>query len=644
MLPVEQPFKTYTGLDGKPLDNGYVWFGQPNQNPVTNPVTVYWDAAGTIPAAQPLRTMNGYILRGGAPANVFFDGVYSELVLDAKKRQVFFVRSSDEFSITAAIATFLNNVTGSVGASLIGFIQAGANAIARTIQDKLREVSVSITDYPSLRAAIDALPAEGGVVDIPVGRFPAGTWTYDTNSMTKANVTLRGKRMPGLSANADRLEGGSVIEGRFNVFADNFAIENIGFDFGKYVMDTSYAGYDSLTANHPNGGTWDAFAFGQPNEGNPLPPRRGFRAENVIGLLSRPGSLGHAMLMEGIDGGFVDNVVGVYGVHAVVFKSKNIRGGAVAGWMASTDNVIFKSDTYAAGGNISLATVECRTYAPNCAPWSTPSPAKYGVYLNPATASFDGPIQIGAVKVYGADRGVYISGDANFAVTDVQFGSLLADGYTGAMTVALDFITCRAQRIQIGSLIANNAIAGVQWNASSLADNAQHQVSIGTCKLTNISGFAVRAQTYGRIRIDTLEMTNCAQAYLCDDAARLMIGSETLIGVTQKWGSTAPALSGAWSNFGTGNSTFDVGFKNYGVHIKGLVAAGASPSGTIASLPAYLRPTEDKRFPGYLNAAGARSFALIGVGNSTGTIQLNDNTAPTAGNYVSVDGVAWQHW
>lgn len=43
MLPVESPFKTYTGLDGKPLNNGYVYFGLPNQNPITAPVTVYWD-------------------------------------------------------------------------------------------------------------------------------------------------------------------------------------------------------------------------------------------------------------------------------------------------------------------------------------------------------------------------------------------------------------------------------------------------------------------------------------------------------------------------------------------------------------------------------------------------------------------------
>ena len=31
MLPVEQPFKTYTGLDGKPLNNGSVYFGLPSR-------------------------------------------------------------------------------------------------------------------------------------------------------------------------------------------------------------------------------------------------------------------------------------------------------------------------------------------------------------------------------------------------------------------------------------------------------------------------------------------------------------------------------------------------------------------------------------------------------------------------------------
>lgn len=146
MLPVESPFKVYTDRDGKPLNEGYVYFGEPDQNPITAPVTVYWDAAGTQPAAQPLRTDGGYIIRAGSPANVFFDGAYSELVQDKKKQQVFYARTSAEFSIAAAARKLLSDLGGSSGAASVGFLQLGVGATMRTAQDKLREF-ISVKDF-----------------------------------------------------------------------------------------------------------------------------------------------------------------------------------------------------------------------------------------------------------------------------------------------------------------------------------------------------------------------------------------------------------------------------------------------------------------------------------------------------------------
>lgn len=160
MLPVETAFKIYTGLDGKPLDGGYVYFGQPNQNPITAPVTVYWDAAGTQPAAQPLRTENGYIVRvsGGTPANVFYSTSYSQLVQDSKRRQVYFARNSDDYSIATIVNNLLANLISSIGSSIIGFIQAGVDAVARNAQDKMRE-SVSVLDF--MPASLAAVAASG---------------------------------------------------------------------------------------------------------------------------------------------------------------------------------------------------------------------------------------------------------------------------------------------------------------------------------------------------------------------------------------------------------------------------------------------------------------------------------------------------
>ena len=154
MLPVEQPFKTYTGLDGKPLDNGYVYFGQPNQNPITAPITVYWDAAGTQPAAQPLRTVNGYIVRAGTPANVFIGEAYSQLVQDKRGRQISYARTSNDFASATALLNYIASVASSIGSSLIGFIQAGIGAVARTVQDELRDV-VKVSQFDTLQHAVD---------------------------------------------------------------------------------------------------------------------------------------------------------------------------------------------------------------------------------------------------------------------------------------------------------------------------------------------------------------------------------------------------------------------------------------------------------------------------------------------------------
>lgn len=189
MLPVEQPFKTYTGLDGKPLDNGYVYFGQPDLNPVTSPAAAYWDPSGTIPASQPLRTLGGYIVRGGSPANVYLSGAYSILVQDSKGRQVFYARSSDDFSIVSTLRNFEEGLQDKTGAAGVGTVQAGAGAVARTVSAKLNEVK-SLADFGavgdginddtnSIQAALNAAPKNTSVLMVGIigSRFRVGDLT-----------------------------------------------------------------------------------------------------------------------------------------------------------------------------------------------------------------------------------------------------------------------------------------------------------------------------------------------------------------------------------------------------------------------------------------------------------------------------------
>lgn len=149
MLATEAPFPFLVDLDGDPLDAGYVYFGTASQNPETSPVTVYWDAAGTQPAAQPLRTRNGYIVRTGTPALVYVSADYSVTVKDARGRTVLYAASSPQIAAAVALlADLASKVSAVKGSGLVGHGADLAYA-AGTLGAKARE-RISVRDYPWL--------------------------------------------------------------------------------------------------------------------------------------------------------------------------------------------------------------------------------------------------------------------------------------------------------------------------------------------------------------------------------------------------------------------------------------------------------------------------------------------------------------
>lgn len=95
MSVIINPIEQYFDLDGNPLENGYLYFGEVFGNPITQPVMVYFDPEFTIPAAQPVRTVNGYPVRSGTATGLFSPQDVSILIQNNKKEQVLFVESSN---------------------------------------------------------------------------------------------------------------------------------------------------------------------------------------------------------------------------------------------------------------------------------------------------------------------------------------------------------------------------------------------------------------------------------------------------------------------------------------------------------------------------------------------------------------------
>ena len=167
-LSIQVPFPVFQGRDGQPLENGYVWIGVANLNPQTNPVVAYFDAALTIPAPQPLRTLNGYISRAGTPAQIYVDGVnFSILVQDSKGSMVYNFPDGTGISPDACGVTYDPPFTDSVPYPV-------CEKLAQTVSVKdFGAVGDGVTDdTAAIQAAIDAVfAANGGTVFFPSGVY-----------------------------------------------------------------------------------------------------------------------------------------------------------------------------------------------------------------------------------------------------------------------------------------------------------------------------------------------------------------------------------------------------------------------------------------------------------------------------------------
>ncbi len=84
VVEIRKPFEVFNDANGNPLEGGFVYIGVSGSEAQSTPKAVYWDSALTIPASQPLRTRNGFVVNSntGNPAPYYTDGAYSITVKD----------------------------------------------------------------------------------------------------------------------------------------------------------------------------------------------------------------------------------------------------------------------------------------------------------------------------------------------------------------------------------------------------------------------------------------------------------------------------------------------------------------------------------------------------------------------------------
>lgn len=187
-LSIQVPYPVFYDRDGQPLDNGNIFIGVANLDPVTNPLQVYYDEALTIPASQPLKTSNGYIYRNGTPAQLYVNAAnFSIAVKDSKNTLVY---------------SFPDGTGISPNASGVIYNQGSAGAVDRTVQNRLQDY-ISVKDFgavgdgvaddtAAIQAAINYVASIGASAYVPAGDY------LITNSLTvPSNGSLVGENRDG---------------------------------------------------------------------------------------------------------------------------------------------------------------------------------------------------------------------------------------------------------------------------------------------------------------------------------------------------------------------------------------------------------------------------------------------------------------
>jgi len=226
---VHEPFPQFHDRDGQPLDGGFVFIGTAGLDAQANQVPVYFDAALTIPASQPIQTHGGFAANGATPTPIYVDANdYSIKVLDANGALVIaYPNAVDRFP--AAV------ITGGLSSANVTYDRALTGTQLRTVEGRLRDFT-SVFDFMT-PAQIAGVQAGLFLVDVtaPIQAalnsgarevyFPQGGYlissTLTINSVTVAKMLRGAGRQSSIIYN---ISAGNAIESIGNPITQNTSI------------------------------------------------------------------------------------------------------------------------------------------------------------------------------------------------------------------------------------------------------------------------------------------------------------------------------------------------------------------------------------------------------------------------------------
>lgn len=208
------PKLQFFDANGNPLSGGLLYTYAAG---TTTPLATYTDSSGGTPNANPI------VLNSRGEANVWLgSSSYKFKLTTSSNAEIWTVDN-----VQTNAAEVLTALAASGGSSLIGFLQSGTGATARTVQSKLRDF-VSVKDFgavgdgvtddsTAIKAACDYGIANGKAIYVPAGTYIC---TYNVLSFTFATCPSKTFTLFGDGAASVLKMKDGVMTATFRVFVN----------------------------------------------------------------------------------------------------------------------------------------------------------------------------------------------------------------------------------------------------------------------------------------------------------------------------------------------------------------------------------------------------------------------------------------
>jgi hypothetical protein len=245
-MPASQPanfnLQEFTDV-GKPLVGGRIYtyaYGTTQQQ------IAYTDPDGLVPHTYTADGAGGQYIalnaRGELPAPLYLGAGSYDISLKRADGSTVWTRKAD--GVDGSLRSWMALLTASLGASLVGFAQADANAVARTVLDDLRDRPVSISAFGALgkgndRAIVQAAVnfcKNGKVLDLgsnvlDLGIVAPGAPAITIDSPVNMKIIGNGALVKCI-ATLDRCVA-IAVKNPINFISDGVEFTNPGFDISQ---------------------------------------------------------------------------------------------------------------------------------------------------------------------------------------------------------------------------------------------------------------------------------------------------------------------------------------------------------------------------------------------------------------------------